>query len=57
MYSNALLVKAAELYYARHSSQKEIAQHLGKTEEACRQILRRGLIRLELALEERGAGS
>lgn len=35
----------------------EIAEHLGKTEEACRQILRRGLIRLELALEERGAGS
>ncbi len=33
----------------------EIAQHLGKTEEACRQILRRGLIRLELALENRGA--
>ncbi len=37
-------------------SHAEIAAHLGKSEEACRQLLRRAMIRLEMALEKRGLG-
>jgi len=37
-------------------SHAEIAVKLGRTEEACRQLLRRALVRLELALERRGLG-
>ena len=33
----------------------EIAEATGRSEEACRQLLRRALIKLELALEKRGA--
>ncbi len=35
-------------------SHAEIAAQLGKTEEACRQLLRRALIKLEIALDKRG---
>lgn len=37
-------------------SHAEIASQLGKTEEACRQLLRRALIKLEIALERRTPG-
>jgi RNA polymerase sigma-70 factor (subfamily 1) len=35
-------------------SHAEIAAQLGKNEEACRQLLRRALVRLSMALEKRG---
>jgi RNA polymerase sigma factor (sigma-70 family) len=37
-------------------SHAEIARQTGRSEEACRQLLRRALIRLELALERRSRG-
>lgn len=39
MYSNALLVKASELYYTRRCSQKEIARHLGVSAATVSRIL------------------
>lgn len=35
-------------------SHQEIAAQLGKSEESCRQLLRRALVKLSLALEKRG---
>jgi DNA-binding transcriptional regulator LsrR (DeoR family) len=52
MYSNALLVKAAEMYYTRHSSQKEIAQHLGVSAATVSRILQeaveQGVVRVRI---------
>jgi RNA polymerase sigma factor (sigma-70 family) len=45
------IVTMAKLIGLTHA---EIATQLGKSEEACRQLLRRALIKLEIALEKRG---